>query len=279
MIENVLSFQNKENINLVYHEWLPDGGNIRAVVLILHGHGEHSGRYRHVAESLTEVGFACYGIDHRGHGKSSGTRIFISDMAHSADDVYQLFNKLKKQYSNKLFHVYGHSMGSLIALQFVLQHQSEINALVLSGTAITGDETQPAWLVSLAIKAAKFIPKIRLSPPLSPTLLTTDANQIKLWLADPLTDKGMWRIATSAAMLTAGKNIRDQVHNLTLPMLVLHGEDDALTPPTGATYLKDHVQSNDITVKVYPGLRHELVNEVGREEIIQTITDWLVAHS
>lgn len=279
MIQNEHTFQNRDKITLFYHEWLPDNGAIRAVVFIVHGHGEHSGRYRHVAESFTQAGFACYGIDHRGHGKSEGLRIYIPDLQLTVDDLHELFEQVQAQHTDKPFLLFGHSMGTLISLMYILQHQHNIKALALTGTAITGDEIQPAWLVSLAIKAAKFIPKVRLSPPLSPTVLTTDTEQIKLWLADPLTDKGMWRIATSAAMLSAGRHIREHTHQLTLPILALHGADDTLTPPSGTTYLKENVQSDDITVNFYPNLRHELVNEVGREAIIREITNWLVEHS
>lgn len=279
MIENKYTFQNKTDLEIFYHEWLPDDDNIRAVVLIVHGHGEHSGRYRHVAKSFTQVGLACYGIDHQGHGKSDGDRIFIPDMTLAVDDLSQLFDIVKEKYPDNPYLVFGHSMGSLISLQFVLRYQEQIKALALTGSAITGDESQPAWLIWLAIQAAKIIPRVRLSPPLPPTVLTTDDEQVKLWLADPLTDKGMWRIGTSAAMLTAGRILREQVHQLTLPMLVMHGGADKIVPSTGATYLEQHAQSDDITVKILPGLRHEVVNEVGRESIIQEITDWFVNHT
>jgi acylglycerol lipase len=279
MIQNEHTFQNKDETTLFYHEWLPDDKNVRAVVFIVHGINEHSGRYRHVAASFTQAGLACYGIDHRGHGKSGGIRAYFTDIGDVVDDLHQLFEIVRKQYPDKAMLIFGHSMGSLVSLEFTLRYQQDIKALALTGTAITGDEAQPAWLLALVQQAAKVIPKVRLSPPESADILTTDPEQVKLFETDPLVVKGMWCIGTSAAMLQAGRSIRERAHQLTLPMLVMHGGADKLTPSSGATYLEQHVQSDDITIKIYPGLRHELVNEIGRDEIIKEITDWLVAHA
>lgn len=279
MIQNEHTFQNKDQTTLFYHEWLPNDDNIRAVVFIVHGVGEHSGSYRHVAESFTQAGFACYGIDHRGHGKSGGMKVYFTDIGDVVDDLRQLFEMIQTQYTDKPILIFGHSMGSLASLEFTLRYQQDIKALALTGTAITGEELQPAWLVALVQQAAKIIPKVRLAPPSSADILTTDEEQVKIREADPLTDQGMWRIGTSVAMLKAGRSIQERAHQLTLPILAMHGGADQLVPSSGATYLKEHVQSDDITIKIYPGLRHELVNEIGRDAIIQEITDWLVAHS
>ena len=279
MIQNGRTFHNKDQTSLFYHEWLPDDNNVRAVVFIVHGINEHSGRYRHVAEAFTQAGFACYGIDHRGHGRSDGIRAYFTDIGDVVDDFRQLFEMVQEQYPDHPLLIFGHSIGSLVSLEFTLRHQPDIKALALTGTAITGDETQPRWLLALAQQAAKVIPKVRLSPPSSNDVLSTDPEQVRLFERDPLVVKGMWCIGTAVAMLKAGRSIRKRAHQLTLPMLVMHGGADELTPPSGATYLQEHVQSDDITVKIYPGLRHELVNEIGRDEIIREITDWLVAHA
>ncbi len=278
MIEKEHTFQNAENISIFYHEWLPDEGDIRGIVFIVHGHSEHSGRYRHVAESMTRAGLACYGIDHRGHGQSGGLRVFIPDMRLAMRDLRQLFDQTASQYPNKPALMFGHSMGTLIALEFALRHQDRLRGLALCGTAITGEESRPAWLVAFALQAAKIIPKVRLSLPGSDDVLTSDAAELERWRADPLINRGMWRLGTSAAMALSGRRIRQSAHQLTLPLLIMHGGDDRLVPASGSTLLARRAQSDDLTLKIYEGLRHELVNEVGREAIIQTLTDWLADH-
>jgi len=288
MITNEHTFQNNEGISLFYHEWLPDGDDIRglptnddirAIVFVVHGHGEHSGRYTHVAQSFTEAGFACYGIDHRGHGKSAGDRAYIPDMELAVADLRLLYDKITPQYPDKPVLIFGHSMGTLISLLFTLRYQSDVTALVLTGVAITGEESQPALLVSSLMFVASLMPKLTLSPPSSATVLSTDPDIIGQWENDPLNWHGMWRLGTSKAMILAGRTLRERIQELTLPLLVMHGGADELTPSSGATLIEQQAKSADITVKIYDGLRHELVNEVGKEDIIQDITDWLVAHS
>jgi len=278
MIEKEHTFRNTENINIFYHEWLPDRGDSRGIVFIVHGHSEHSGRYRHVAESLTQAGLACYGIDHRGHGKSGGLRVFIPDMRLAVGDLRQLFDKAASQYPNKPLLMFGHSMGSLIALEFVLRYQDRLRGLALSAAAITGEESRPGWLVAFAVQAAKIIPKVRLSLPGPADVLTSDAEELKRWQADPLINRGMWRLGTSAAMVHSGRRIRQLAHQLTLPLFIIHGGDDRLAPVSGSTFLAQRARSDDLTIKIYEGLRHEPVNEVGRDAIIKTLTNWLAAH-
>ena len=275
MIENERAFQNTENISIFYHEWLPDAGDVHGAALIVHGVSEHSGRYRHVAESLTNAGFACYGIDHRGHGKSGGLRAFIPDMRLAVADLRQLFERVSSQHPRQPIFMFGHSMGTLIALEFALRYPASLRGLALSGTAIAGEESRPGWLVALALKAARIIPKVRLSLPGSDDVLTSDAAELERWRADPLINRGMWRLGTSAAMVCAGRRIRQSTHKLTLPLLVMHGGDDRLVPASGSAMLAEQAQSDDLTLKIYEGLRHELVNEIKRGAIIKTLTDWL----
>ena len=278
MIEVEDRFRTSDDITIFYREWLPEARSIDGIIFIVHGLGEHSGRYRHVAAALTEVGFACYGIDIRGHGKSSGPRAYLPDVRLAIDDLRQLIAIASAQHPQKPALLFGHSMGSLIGLEFALHYPDCLEGIALSGTAINGEEIRPAWLVSLCLFAARYIPKLRLSPPGSPQVLTHDDEVLREWWEDPLIDKGMWRIGTSAALLRSSRRIRQRAQELTLPLLALHGSDDHLVPVSGAEFLREHAQSSDITVKIYEGLRHELVNEIERESIISTLTEWMLAH-
>ncbi len=277
MIEHEGRFQNASGFSIAYRGWLPEAGELRGHVFVLHGINEHSGRYRHVAEALTEARFACYGIDHRGHGLSGGRRGFIPDMQLAADDVEQLYRRVRAQHPHLPTFVFAHSMGSLIGLAFVLRQPQDLRGIVLSGVAIHGERTVPAFLTSALLLAARFIPNIRLSPRGPADVLTRDQDKLREWRDDPLVQKQMWRIGTSAALLRMARHICASVPAIQLPLLVLHGGADSLTPASGARFLADNAGSADITLKIYPGLRHELVNEVGRDEIIATLRDWLLA--
>ena len=275
MIECEHFIMAKDDHRIFYREWLPEG-DVRGVVLIVHGLGEHSGRYRHVAAALTAAGFACYGIDHRGHGKSDGLRAYLPDVGLAVDDLKQLCDVVNAKHPTMPALLFGHSMGSLIGLEFALLYPERLRAIALTGTAIDGEKSRPAWLVSLGLFAARHVPKLRLSPPTSPSVLTHDTGVLKDLWSDPLVDKGMWRIGTSAALVESGRRIRASAHQLRMPLLALHGSDDRLVPVSGATFLERHVSSDDVTIKIYEGLRHELVNEIGREGIIASLVEWML---
>ncbi len=279
MIEREHTFRNVNGVSIFYREWLPDAGSAHGMALIVHGLGEHSGRYRHVAAALTAAGFHCFGIDQMGHGKSGGLRGFIPDLRLAVDDLRCLYEIVTQQYAQKPVFLFGHSMGSLTSLEFALRYPDRLSGIALSGTAINGEETRPSWLMKLCLFAAAYIPKFRLSPPSSPRVLSHDDEILKEWREDPLVDKGMWRVGTSAALLLASRRVRQSARQLTLPILALHGSDDHLVPASGASYLRQNVSSTDVSVKIYEGMRHELVNETCREEVIQTLTDWMLDRS
>ena len=168
MIEREHKFQNADGLALFYRKWLPQSGPHRGIVFILHGLSEHSGRYRHVAEALTIGGFACCGIDHRGHGKSGGTRAYISDGQLAIADLNELFAIVRAEEPDLPIFLFGHSMGSLIGLGFALRYPNRLRGMATAGTPLHSEFGKPAWLVSLCLKAAQYVPKLRLSPPGGP---------------------------------------------------------------------------------------------------------------
>ena len=276
MIEREFSFDGAGGLSIFYRQWLPDTGQTRGIVLILHGLGEHSGRYRHVAEALTSAGFTCYGIDHRGHGKSGGTRVYLPDPQLAVDDLGKLYRIAYAAFADQPVFAFGHSMGSLIGLGFALRYRGRLHGLVTSGTPLHAELARPAWLIDLCLRAAPYLPRLRLSPPGAPSVLTADAEMLREWKADPMVDRGMWRVGTSAALIQLCREIRQEAQSIETPLLIMHGSADQLVPAAGSEFLARAVRSDDVTLKLYTGLRHELVNEVRRDEIINEIRDWLV---
>lgn len=276
MIERQHKFQNADGLALFYREWLPESGPHRGIVFILHGLSEHSGRYRHVAEALTTGGFACCGIDHRGHGKSGGTRAYIPDGQLAIADLNELVAIVRAEQPELPIFLFGHSMGSLIGLGFALRHPDRLRGIVTAGTPLHGEFGKPAWLVSLCLKAAQYVPKLRLSPPGGPSVLTADRDMLRQWWADPLIDRGMWRVGTSAALVLLARDICRSAASIEIPLLIMHGTADRLAPASGSQFLAEATGSDDVTLKLYPELRHELVNETCRDEIIVALRDWLL---
>ena len=276
MIEHEGRFQNADGFSIAYRAWLPDT-KPRAIVLISHGLSEHSGRYRHVAEALVTERFVCYGIDHRGHGLSEGRRAYVPDGWQLVADLAQLHDIVSARHDGCAVLLCGHSMGALIGLGFALRYPGRLRGMALIGAPVHSEFDKPRWLIALCLWAARYLPTMRFSPPGSPTVLTHDAAMLQAWREDPLVNKGMWRIGTSAALIQLARDIRENASQLELPLLLLHGGDDRLAPASGSQFLAAQASSADSTLRIYPELRHELVNEVGRDEIIATIRDWLLA--
>ena len=275
MIEEILHFQNAKDLRIVCRVWLPRD-QARGIALIAHGLGEHSGRYQHVAAALTEAGFACYGIDHYGHGLSDGARAYVPDAWQAVDDLALLHDMARERHPHTPSLLLGHSMGALISLGYALRCPERLRGMTLIGAPLHSEFDKPRWLIALCLRAAPHIPRLRLSPPALPSWLTHDRAQMQAWRADPLVDKGMWRVGTSAELIRFSRQIRARVGELRLPLQILHGADDHLAPASGSQFLARQASSDDITLRIYPELRHELVNEVGGEAIIARIRDWLL---
>jgi alpha-beta hydrolase superfamily lysophospholipase len=271
------SFTTPDKQKIAYYAWTPES-ETKGVVLIVHGIGEHAGRYAHVAERWTRDGYAVYAPDHRGHGKSDGDRAHFDNFSQPVSDLRQLFDMLQKEHPHVPFYMYGHSMGSAIALAFALDYQRDLRGLILTGTAITVDELTNGVVIGVAGLVASINPKARLIPALPAETITSDPAELKKYDTDPLNDRGNMRVGILHKLIMLGRDIRARAKMLTLPMLIMHGEDDKLTPISGSRVLYASISSPDKQLLTYAGLRHELVNEVKRDEIIETMTQWLNAH-
>ena len=229
-----------------------------------------------MAEALTAAQFICYAIDQLGHGLSEGERAYVPDGWCLVADLAQLYELVRARHGDCPVLLCAHSMGTLIGLGFALRYPGRLRGLALIGTPLHSEFDKPRWLIALCLWAARYVPKMRLSPPASPTVLTHDAAMLQAWRSDPLVNRGMWRIGTSAALIKLARGIRNDASQLKLPLLLLHGGDDRLAPASGSQFLARQASSEDCTLRIYPELRHELVNEVSRDPIIATIRDWLL---
>ncbi len=279
MIENEELFQVAAGLRLAGREWLPERGSIRGVVFILHGLSEHCGRYRHVAAALTKVGFACYGIDHRGHGKSGGTRAYIADGWLPVADLEAVQAVVRARHPRLPCFAFAHSMGSLIGLGFALRNPGRLQGIATSGLPLDAESVYPSWLVSLCLRVARYLPKLRLSLPGGPSLLTADPAMQREWRRDPLVNRGMWRVGTSAALARLARDIRERRGEVETPLLVMHGAEDRLAPVSGSRRLARAARSGDVTLKIYPAMRHELVNEVERDRVVEDLCRWLLTRA
>jgi lysophospholipase len=271
------AFQTPDNLNIYTIQWLPDG-EPKAVVIIVHGIGEHSGRYQHVAEALVNAGYAVYSHDHRGHGKSDGKRVQVTSHLQFMNDLRQYFDLIRAEHDNKKIFILGHSMGSVISLQFTLQYQNDLAGLVVTGTATDVGATVSSMLRNAANLLYRVLPHAPVGAPLSVTHLTNDKAMQALADKDMLNNKGWTPISIAKYIIETGEMIQENVHKLVLPILIMHGETDSIAPISGSQIVYERVGSTDKTLKTWANMQHEIMNEIDRKQVIDTIIDWLDKH-
>ncbi|SFO32043.1 Lysophospholipase, alpha-beta hydrolase superfamily [Pseudonocardia ammonioxydans] len=243
------------------------------VLLISHGIGEHSGRYGSVVETLLPDGWAVYGLDHRGHGRSGGTRVHVRRY----DDLLQDFETFRREivarHPGLPVFLLGHSLGGQIALAYALRHQDRLAGLALSAPALASDAV-PAALVPVLSLVSRALPTVR---PLGidTSAISSDPAVVDDYAADPLVHHGKPTLALGAAIYAQMDRLLPRAAELRLPLLIQHGTADRLTDPEGTRRLDEASGSPDTTVRWYDGLWHEIYHEPGRDAPLTDLRRWL----
>jgi alpha-beta hydrolase superfamily lysophospholipase len=248
---------------IVLHEW--PGDRPRYVALIAHGYGEHAGRYAHVAEHLVRHGGSIYAPDHLGHGRSEGERVLVERVEDLVDDLHAVARKARGDHPARPVVLIGHSMGGLIATRYAQLHGSELAALVLSGPAIGANAGIEAVLTM------DPIPDL----PIDPSVLSRDPEVGRAYQDDPLVWHGPFRRPTLEALFATVRAVAAGPRLGTLPTLWLHGEDDALVPLAETRAAVERIRGERLESIVYPGARHEVLNETNRSEVLAAVTAFL----
>ncbi|MEV6818700.1 lysophospholipase [Nocardiopsis dassonvillei] len=243
---------------LAARAWAPAEGEPTWLAVLVHGYGEHLGRYHAVAEDLVQAGAVVYGADHRGHGGSSGERVLIEDYAGVVEDVHRLITQARTAYRTLPLVLIGHSMGGLIASRYAQTHPERLSALVLSGPVLG------RWEALERIAAAEEIP----DAPIDPSTLSRDPAVGEAYVADELVWHGPFKRATVNAMLTEIERGLAAGSVGPLPLLWVHGSDDRLVPLEGTRVGVMAIMGEDFTARVFPGARHEVFNETNRDEVL-----------
>ena len=272
------SFTGAGGLEIHWQSWRAEGP-AKAVVVISHGAGEHSGRYRHLVERIVPAGYPVYAHDHRGHGRSQGQRAVIDRMRNATADLDSFIARAREAEPKGPMILLGHSMGGCISLDYVLEDQSRLDALVLSAPAAKLEQASTAVRLTSRVLSA-------LTPTLGvfgvdAELISNDPAEVEAYRSDPLVHQGKLPARTIAELAAAIETFEDRMGNLTLPLLGMHGSEDRLAPVEGSRMVNRLAGSADKTLKVYDGLRHEIFNErpADRERVIGDLLAWLDAGS
>ena len=237
----------------------------RYIALIVHGYAEHVGRYAHVAERLVVDGAAVYGPDHLGHGRSEGERALIVAGDHLTADLDLVAQLARDEHPGLPVVVIGHSMGGLIAARYAQAHPDQLAALVLSGPVIGRNPELEA------LAEMDPMPEV----PIDPAVLSRDPAVGEAYLADPLVYNGPFKAQTLRALFAAVEALAHAPGLGSLPVLWIHGEEDALAPHAATKEAFDHLRGEASEQKVYSGARHEIFNETNRDEVLEDVISFI----
>ncbi|MFN0028096.1 MAG: lysophospholipase [Acidimicrobiales bacterium] len=268
-----VAFDGVDGCALFGQGWLPQH-DPRAVVIVAHGMSEHSGRYHHVGSTFAAAGLATWALDHRGHGRSGGRRAFVRSFDEYVADLEAFRLLVTQRHPDIPMVLLGHSMGGAIATAHAIDHPDRFDGLILTGPAL-----QPSLGINAAvIRVGRIVARVR------PTLgimapngakVSRDPAVVAAYRADPLVRRGKITAGLGAALLARAARFPDEVGSLRLPVLVIHGDADALVPVASSRNLVPRFGSGDLTYIEEPGLYHEVLNEPEQERIMTTMLQWM----
>ena len=269
------SFKGIRDANIYYQYWLPEG-EPKAVLFIVHGLAEHSGRYMNVVNHFVPLGYAVYGIDHVGHGKSDGARVYVERFEDYTDTLKTYFDMVRDWQPEKPIILVGHSMGGLIGSSYLLDHQAELSGAVISAPLLkTSDNVSPA-LVFIGKVLSTLMPRFGLVD-LEADGVCRDPAVVQAYVSDPLVHTGKTTARLGAELLKTMQHVIAEAARVTLPILILQGGADKIVDPDGAQILYTSVSSTDKTIHVYDGCYHEVFNEPERDQVLGDVETWLEA--
>ncbi|GAB6269196.1 MAG: alpha/beta hydrolase [Smithella sp.] len=308
MKSETFTFKASDGVQIFTYKWMPDEASVvKGAVQIAHGMAEHAARYERFAEALTKAGYAVYANDHRGHGKTAGSQEEIGCFADEngwekvVEDMHTLTSIIKKDYPKKPFFLFGHSMGSFLSRHYSMLYGNELSGLVLSGTG--GD---PGIIGKIGLLIAKMDARIHGKKAKSEIMnklsfgafngafkpnrtdydwLSRDNAEVDKYISDPLcgtvfTAGFFCEMLGGIGYINKKENIAKIPKNL--PIYIFSGAKDPVGASTkGVTQVYKTLKAaglGDLTLKFYEDGRHEMLNEINRDEVFSDVIGWLNKH-
>ena len=258
---------------IVYDVWVPNT-DPTGVVVLSHGFGEHARRYDHVAQRFGEAGLITFALDHRGHGRSGGKRVYVRDMSEYTGDFHHLVGLATAEYPELKRVVLGHSMGGGIVFAYGVEHPDDYHLMVLSGPAVDARASVSSLLAMAAHVLGTVAPGLPVQE-LPVDAVSRDPDVVAAYQADPLVHHGKVPAGVGKALIGVSETMPRRAAAITAPLLVVHGEQDKLIPVEGSRKLVECVGSSDVALKVYPGLYHEVFNEPEKAVVLDDVVSWI----
>jgi alpha-beta hydrolase superfamily lysophospholipase len=271
-------WRDRDGIEFFIQGWEPDY-KPKALIALVHGLGEHTARYAHVGQALTEAGYALVGFDLRGHGKSGGPRGHTSSLDAYMQDIRRFFQLITTRYPVVSQFLYGHSLGGLLSLAYAIQYGKGLRGVIVTGPALRSALQEQKVKVAMVRLLGSLLPTVTVQNGLDAATLSRDSQVVEAYRNDPLvhssTSLGFGKAALSAIDLCF-----KHAGEFPVPLLIMHGKGDKLNYPRGSEEFANLVRAagGDVTLKLWDSLYHEIHNEPEKAEVFKFMIEWLDQH-
>jgi alpha-beta hydrolase superfamily lysophospholipase len=271
------TFRGYQDLSLYWQSWLPNEAP-RAILLVVHGLAEHCGRYMNLVNYFVPRGYAVYGFDQRGHGKSEGLRGYVERFSDYIDDLESFCDFVRRRHDSTSIFLVGHSMGGTIAAAYITDHQDRTAGLIASAVVLKlGSSVSP-----LSIKMARLLsmiaPKVGVSV-IDASTISRDQAVVNAYVNDLLVYRGKTRARLGAELLNTMEKLPSRLEKITVPIIIMYGSCDRLCNPEGSHILYERVASKDRTLKIYEDMYHEIFNEPEHKQVMADMEEWLDVHA
>jgi acylglycerol lipase len=262
-----------KGITIFVRSWTPPLAP-RAVLVICHGVNSHSGQYLWAGTQLAAAGLAVFALDLRGRGQSDGERFYVEHVDDYVSDVAATISLAKSRHPGLPLFLLGHSAGGVVSASYALDQQSELAGFICESFAF--QVPAPGFALA-AIKGLSHIaPRLPVLT-LKNADFSRDPEAVALLDSDPLTANESQPAITVAALVRADERLRQEFPRMTLPVLIMHGTADKATVCHGSEFFHQTAGSRDKTLKLYEGHYHDLLNDIGKEQVLGDIRGWIEA--
>jgi acylglycerol lipase len=262
-----------DGTRLFYQCWVPEAFSM--CMVIVHGLGEHSGRYANPVSFFTAKGFAIYAMDNRGHGRSSGIRGHVNEFKEYRDDLASFVETVRAHSGKEQVLMVGHSLGGLISLSYTLASPGPVQGLVLSSPGLRPKKDPPAIKAFLGRVLSRLLPSLTLSNEIDPQHICRDPDVVQRYVDDPLVHN---RVSTRfyTEFMKESARVMAEAPRLRVPLLLMQAGGDLLVDPSASREFYERAGSADKTFRLYDHCYHELFNEPEKERVFQDMEAWIL---
>lgn len=264
-----------DGVELRYKRDLVEGA--KGVIVINHGFAEHIGRYDYVAARLNEFGFSTYRYDLRGHGMTKSKKGHIDSYENFISDCNSIVNLAINENKDKEIFMLGHSMGGLVTCMYGLTYKDKLKGQIFSGPAVNTLPPAKGMNGKLLKMLSKVMPNKTIKNVVEDKICSVP-SVVEDYKKDPLVLKEATSKFYYEFLIESVKFVNEHISEYNYPCLILHGEEDSVVPVEVGKYLYENISSEDKEIIIYKGLYHEILNENEKDEILETIEEWLGAH-